>query len=112
MLVNGIELKINMMSASFTERYEKALLKMQEDAKALSAASLSENIRGQISCIKAFVDGVFGEGVYQSLKMDDDDLDVNLDLVESIVDETEIQKEKALHRFDKYSPNRSARREK
>lgn len=112
MRANGIELNVNMLSASFTEKYEKGLLQLQEDASAVPGDSLSSSIRGQIACVKAFIDRVFGEGVYSSLQLDGDDLGVHLDLLERIVEETETQKERTLRRFDKYSPDRSARREK
>ena len=110
MLFHGVELNVNLLNASFAERYEAALQKLQDDIKNVNTESLAQSIRGQIACVKSFIDTAFGAGVYVSLKMDGDDLDQHLDLVEQIVMETAAQKERIRQRFDKYSPNRAARR--
>lgn len=109
MQIKGVEFNINIMNAGFADKYEKALTEFDEKVKSIQAVSLSQSIREQIACVKWFLDTVFGPEVYPVLQLDQEDLDEHLDIVEAIVDETQLQRDRALHRFDKYSPNRSQR---
>ena len=112
MQVNGKELNINLLSVSFSERFENALKTLKEGADHIKADSLAESLRQQIDCVKAFVDNVFSPGTYHSLGLDPDDLSVHYDLVDHIIEEVDLQRQKAVTRFDKYRPNRAARRAK
>ena len=85
MQVNGKELNINLLSVSFSERFENALKTLKEGADHIKADSLAESLRQQIDCVKAFVDNVFSPGTYQSLGLDPDDLSVHYDLVDTLL---------------------------
>ncbi len=109
MQVNGMELEFKITNAKFARKYEQAFEKMRHACEALPD-TLAENIRAQCQAVKKLTDTLFGAGVYEQLGLDPDDLDENLDFVDRMIQEAALQKEQALHRYDKYLPNRAARR--
>ena len=113
MTLKGIELEFKLTKASTAERYENALKAMRARADALREQpmeSLAAGLRAQITLVREFVDAVFGEGVYDKLGLDPDELEEHLDVVQSIVDEAGVQTREIQARVNKYTPNRSARR--
>lgn len=112
MTINGVELPFKLTNATTADRYETALRVMQADADHLRAnppERLADGIRSQIALVRAFVDGVFGDGIYAKLGADPDDLDENLDIVAQIIADAGEQTKAIQKRNAKYSPTRSAR---
>ena len=109
MLVNGIELEFKITNVKFAQKYEQAFAKMQQECETLPN-TLAENICAQCQAVRTLTETLFGTGMYEKLGIDPDDLEENLDFIERIIQEASMQKEKALHRYDKYLPNRATRR--
>ena len=109
MQVNGMELNFKITNGKVAQKYERAFEEMRRACETLPD-TLAENIRAQCQAVNKLTDTLFGAGVYETLGLDPDDLDENLDFVDRIIQEAALPKEQALHRYDKYLPNRAARR--
>lgn len=113
MQINGIELEIRLTNASFAGRFEKAVRDLNQAIKGKPAFDdLEAAIRYQCDAVKKFVLGVFGDGVYEKLGVDPEDLDENYQLMEDIMAEAEKQKNSIVSKRSKYTPNRAQRRAK
>lgn len=110
MKINGHDFDFRLTNAATAERYETALREMQQRAEqAPQEGSLAEVIRGQTAMVKTFVDRLFGEGAYDTLGLDPDELDANLAVVQQIVDESGKQAQAIKARAGKYSPDKIRR---
>lgn len=65
---NDVELEVNMSDVDFTERYEKALKKMEEEEECLKKVGLnSEFLKGYCNMFFTFFNDLFGEGTSEKL---------------------------------------------
>lgn len=97
MKVNGVELELNLLKASIAERYEAAFRTMQEDVENIpKGVTLAESIRQQCTIVKHLVEKLFGEGVYEKIVKDPEDLKEHLDLAKTIVKTAQAQKNYAI----------------
>lgn len=97
MKVNGVELELNLLKASIAERYEAAFRTMQEDVENIpKGVTLAESIRQQCTIVKHLVENLFGEGVYEKIVKDPEDLKEHLDLAKTIVKTAQAQKNYAI----------------
>lgn len=113
MQINGVELELKLTNASFADRIEKALNDFESKAKNTPIEKgLAEIIRYQCEAVKEFFNSVFGEGTYEKLHLDPEDLDENFDAASILIDELDKQKNNVVNKFSKYSPNRAQRRAK
>lgn len=113
MQINGIELKIRLTNASFAGRFEQSVRDLNQKLKEKpSFDDLEAAIRYQCNTVKNFILGVFGDGVYEKLGVDPEDLDENYQLMEDIMAEAEKQKNAIVSKRSKYTPNRAQRRAK
>lgn len=115
MQINGVELIFDVGSNSFIERYDNAFLTFKENMTSLPEGS-KEFFNKLAPELRLFIDTVWGDGVYDSLKLNPDRNDVHLDLLYDIADEAgRVQTEfsdRYQKRMAKYTPNRAQRRAK
>lgn len=110
MQINGVELEIRMGNAAFAERYESAFQVFKKSRESIAAAGSASGVYRQITGeVEKLFDTIFGEGTYQKIKLDRDELFDNLDAVALLDDESERQIQS---RMNKYAPNRAQRRAK
>lgn len=112
MTINGVELPFKLTNAASAARYEAALAEMREAAESFAknpTESLAENVRRQISLVRGFVDRLFGEGTYDKLGADPDDLDESLDIYAQIIADGTEQAKAVQRRNAKYAPERGKR---
>ena len=110
MKINGHEFDFRLTNAATAERYEKALQEMKQRAEQTpKEGSLADIIRWQTAGVKTFVDRLFGEGTYDTLELDPDELDANLAVVQQIVEESGKQAKAVKARAGKYSPDKIRR---
>lgn len=112
MEINGITLNFKLTNAKVAERYESALKELQKEADQLEKKplpGLAENIYAQIDLVHRFVDSIFGAGTYDSLGVDPDDLDENLDIATQITEYAKNQCKAIQRRNARYAPERSKR---
>lgn len=108
--INGMEFEFDMMNARCAEAYERGFRDLTEAVKQPGESSLSAEIRRQCRLTRQLLDTVLGEGAYDRAGVDPENLDANLDAVDALVQEAARQKDNALRRAAKYSPNRAQRR--
>lgn len=117
MQINGVELLFDFDRISFSERFEEAA---KEFNGSLGNARNNESdavfCKKLVPALRRFIDKVWGDGVYDSLKLNADKLSDHLDLYYDILDETVRSKGEQVARYqsrmEKYSPNRAQRRAK
>lgn len=115
MQINGVELIFDIGSNSFIKRYDNAVLTFKENMNSLPEGS-EEFFDKLVPELRLLIDTVWGDGVYDSLKLNPDRNDVHLDLMYDISDEMDRAQAEFSDRYQKrmakYTPNRAQRRAK
>ena len=84
MQINSVELKLDLFNADFADKYEKCARELEAGFKKTPEDSLAKGIIWQIEQIRTFVDKLFGNGIYDSLKVNSKDLDENMEIINLI----------------------------
>lgn len=109
MKINGHELEFRLSNAAMAERYEQALAEMRQGCQTPASGSLAQVIRAQTALVRAFVDRLFGQGTYQALGLDLDELEENLAAMRQIVEESGRQAQAVKTQAGRYSPDKVRR---
>lgn len=113
MIINGVELEdIDIYDLEVAEKYEKALVIVQEYSLLDDSKSLSDGIRFQCNLIFDFFNTVFGEGADKKIFGNKVNLMTCVKSFEEVVLRMNEQKKEIEKLSNKYSPNRAARRSK
>lgn len=113
MIINGVELEdIDIYDLKVAEKYEKALVIVQESSLLDDSKSLSDGIRFQCNLIFDFFNTVFGEGADKKIFGNKVNLMTCVKSFEEVVLRMNEQKKEIEKLSNKYSPNRAARRSK
>ncbi|WP_461206927.1 DUF6673 family protein [Clostridium sp. DL1XJH146] len=113
MIVNNVELEdISIFDADVAEKYENALIEVEEKIKKTEGMKVSESIRFQCTVIFNVFNELFGEGTDKKVFGHKVNLLVCLKAFEELVLSFNSQKQELAKISKKYSPNRAQRRAK
>lgn len=109
--VNGMEWDVQAFDADFMERFEAAVNQLNQDKDGVPNDSVSASIRYQCARMRAFFDGIFGQGAGNEA-IPKDNLETATDAVERVIQAVVEQREAYQARLARYQPNRAQRRAK
>lgn len=123
MLINGYEIEFDNTDVEQNERFENAILNMQEKDKNIQEKikqldgdihSRSKSLRMQCEIVFEFFDEIFGEGTHKNIFKNKVSLKLCIDTVEEFIAEI-VAKDKEYSRMlenktKKYSSNRAKRK--
>ena len=123
MLINGYEIEFDNTDVEQNERFENAILNMQEKDKNIQEKikqldgdihSRSKSLRMQCEIVFEFFDEIFGEGSHKNIIKNKVSLKLCVDTVEEFIAEI-VAKDKEYSRMlenktKKYSSNRAKRK--
>ncbi|MBZ9608633.1 AP endonuclease [Clostridium estertheticum] len=113
MLINNVELEeLDIFDLETAEKYEKALIKVTEEAKETEGISMSASIRKQCNAVFNCFNTMFGEGTDKKIFGNKTNILLCLKSFEELIEHTNEQKKELEKLTNKYSPNRLNRRTK
>lgn len=105
MEINGVMLEFDVLDADIAEKYERALLAMDQEADRLDEQgdmSLADNIRAQCRAIFDFFNAVFGEGTDKAIFGERVNLRICMDAYDQVVDTANRQRIQYENRIEGY----------